>query len=94
MYGASAVICAGRLPVASGGGGFVAFSIAVTALALLVSAGLLVRSLRERAAGEAGDARRFVNRVAIALNVFAIVAILWTAAPLVIHPVCDVQRSS
>ena len=93
VYGATALYCAGHLPFASGTA-LLAGSGAVTLLALAVSAWLLVRALREQAQPAASDARRFVNRVTIALVVFGIVAILWTGVPVVLAPACDPQHGA
>src|SRR5690606_2450157 len=49
VYGATALVCAERLPIESGGAALAVGAGAVTVLAIAVSGWLLVRALREQA---------------------------------------------
>ncbi|RIL08056.1 MAG: hypothetical protein DCC71_00980 [Proteobacteria bacterium] len=90
MYGAAAVHCArpaadaaDRTPLLIAGGALGAVAIGLLAWSVL-------RARRELASESTSDARRFVDRVAFALGVFGIGAIVWTALPVLLSPACGV----
>jgi hypothetical protein len=89
VYGATALACAGLLPFRSGAVAIAVVAGGVSVLAIAAAVWLLVRALRESAAPARGEARPFVNRVTAALCVFALVAIVWTALPVVLTPACS-----
>lgn len=88
VYGATALVCAERLPIESGGAALAVGAGSVTVLAIAVSGWLLVRALREQANPAESGARRFVNRATIALSGFAVIAITWTGLPVLLAPGC------
>jgi hypothetical protein len=95
LWGVTEFYCT-RVPAWGPGGERLigAFAVAITLAALAASAWLLWRSWRRLGATESLAARRFVAWVTSALWGFALIAITWTALPLLLAPSCTEPESA